>query len=196
MHGVSSLSVLSSLLLLCQRRFSRMGKQLFVHRCSRAGCVLVQRNQEINSGSKCRRKNPPVSQIQLTDFYVQLQTSWSHDQTVQGPCHTHSVVTNVSVWDKMKYPCWKPANVKSALRDTQLWSNVWICMPEHCILTCCLLLEREGDSQCDLLLLTTESFLPADRGLHGGGSACFGSATSRRRTLLHPDRGNLDSTVD
>ena len=65
-------------------------------------------------------------------------------------------------------------------------------MPEHCVLTCCLFLEIEGDAQYDLLLLTTENFLPADRGLHAERPAYFGSASSGRRDELHPDRGNLD----
>lgn len=80
-------------------------------------------------------------------------------------------------------PCWMSANAKSCLESA---------MPGCCVLTCWLFLEIEGDTQCDLLLLTTKNFLPADRRFHGGRSACFGSASSRRRVVLHPDGGNLD----
>lgn len=81
----------------------------FVHRCSHAHFLLVQRgastnswnqenvNERLSPGPKCRIKSPPHTLARsslLTALYVQLQTMWSRDHAVQGQCHVCSLSYN------------------------------------------------------------------------------------------------------
>lgn len=106
------------------------------------------------------------------------------------------MVNAIYLWcmSQLETRCWNPGSVKLILQDTQDQSNVWTSMPNHCVWTCWLFLEIEGDTQCDHLLLATEktSFLLTGGFTEGGEAACFGFASSRGRSSLDPGCGNLE----
>lgn len=114
---------------------------------------------------------------------MQFEIVWSHDRAVYLWCVP-----------QLETRRWNPASVKLILQDTQDQSNVWSSMPNHCVRTCWLFLEIEGDTQCDHLPLATEktSFLLTGGFAEGGEAACFGFASSRGRSSLDPGCGNLD----
>lgn len=97
----------------------------------------------------------------------------------------------MSQFETMKCPRWNPANVKLVLQDTQHRSNVWISMPNHCVWTCFWKWKGTHNVTTSFWQQKT-SFLLTGGFTEGGQAACFGSASSRRTSVLDPDCGNLD----